>query len=85
MLKEFWKDDSGAVITTEYLILTSVFLVGLIPALVEFRNQCANSLTGISTIISSPIQQTTIPAITIDNTNTATNNMEVNFYLIPSP
>lgn len=85
MLKRFWNDDSGAITTTEYLLLTSVFIVGLVPALTSFRNQCANSLDGLGHLIHDPIQQTTIPQIAIANSNSVANNVEVNFYLIPSP
>ncbi|VTS08768.1 Flp family type IVb pilin [Tuwongella immobilis] len=55
LMNRFWADDQGAVITTEFLLIASILLLGLVPAFVGFRNQLSASLLTIGNIIHSQV------------------------------
>ncbi len=48
LLKRLWEDDNGAVLATEWALITTLFLIGLVPALLIIRQGLLSKMLDIS-------------------------------------
>jgi hypothetical protein len=48
LLKRLWHDDRGAVLATEWVLITTLFLIGLVPALLIIRHGLMSKFLDIS-------------------------------------
>jgi Flp pilus assembly pilin Flp len=55
MLNRFWRDDEGAVISVELILVLSILIFGIIPGLVALRNSIIAALTNIGNAITSVV------------------------------
>jgi Flp pilus assembly pilin Flp len=59
LLLRLWKDDHGAIITAEFVLILSVLVFGLIPGLVALRNSGISTMATIGNLL-----QTIVPSFT---------------------
>jgi Flp pilus assembly pilin Flp len=52
VLRQLWADDDGAIISVEFLLITSVLIFGLIPGLVAFRNSVGAMFATLGNLIT---------------------------------
>lgn len=62
-LQNFLKDENGAVISAELVIVLTVLTIGLVTGLTELRNSLLMELMNVSTSISSLNQSYFIPGV----------------------
>src|SRR5579885_1858023 len=48
LLTRLWEDDNGAVLATEWALITTLFLIGLVPALLIIRQGLLSKMLDIS-------------------------------------
>jgi hypothetical protein len=48
LLKRLWQDDRGAVLATEWVLIATLFLIGLVPALLIIRQGVLSKMLDIS-------------------------------------
>lgn len=51
LLQQLWRDDQGALISTEFLFLATVLVIGIIPGVVALRNGIAVEMTELANAI----------------------------------
>lgn len=63
MLKKLWKDDCGAIISTEYMLVATLVLMGVVGGLTNLRDSVTKELTKTGEMIedirnlNKPIEQ----------------------------
>lgn len=53
ILKRFWKDEAGFVITTELILIAVILVIGLIAGLTTLRDQVVQELGDLATAIGA--------------------------------
>jgi hypothetical protein len=87
-LRRLWRDDDGAVITTEWLMISAVLLGGLSAALVGLRNRMVRSIDAIGDMVDVQPSAVPPPVVTPMGSQQQTQNQSVviyNGYVTPNP
>lgn len=53
MLRKLWLDESGAVLTAELVLITTILVIGMVTGLTELRNAISSELAGVSGALRS--------------------------------
>jgi hypothetical protein len=61
LLRRLWADDSGTVLTTELVMMTSILSLGTMSALVALRQAAVGEATEVANAIMAMDQSYTIP------------------------
>lgn len=63
MLRRFWKDDGGAIMSTELVILVTVVGLGIVAGATQLRNSVNNELNDVSSALRGINQSYYVPPI----------------------
>lgn len=67
LLKRLWRDDRGAVLASEWILLTTIMLVGIVPALIAIRHGVLSKLFDLSGATTQLDQSYGFTGTAIDN------------------
>ena len=59
LLKQLWNDETGAVLSAELIMVTSILVAGLASGLSQIRNSMLSEMSNVSNMISSVNQSYT--------------------------
>ena len=65
LFDRFWKDDEGAIISVELILVLGVLIFGIVPGLVALRNSVIAALTNIGNALSSVVINVAVDGITV--------------------
>lgn len=65
LLRQFWRDDDGAVVSVELILIISILIFGLIPGLVALRNSGISLLTNLGNMANALIPSFTFSGFAI--------------------
>src|SRR5688572_18818701 len=71
MLKRLWKDEAGAIITTELVLVSSIMVCGLVAGLSKVRDAVNGELQGLAQAISSADQSYSVAGTESQGASTA--------------
>jgi Flp pilus assembly pilin Flp len=57
MVRKLWSDDTGAVLSTEYVLLSGVLVTGVVPGLVAARNSINASYANMGNRLTAAIPE----------------------------
>lgn len=69
LLLELWRDDGGAVVSVEILLIVGILIFGMIPGLVAMRNSMNSALTTFGNLIVTLIPSFTFSGFAITGTD----------------
>ncbi len=69
LLSKLWKDDQGAVISTELILVIGVLVFGLIPAFVALRNSLIASMATMGNTLNAITPSFTFSGFAIGSNN----------------
>jgi Flp pilus assembly pilin Flp len=61
---KFWRDDTGALISAEYLFVATILVIGIVVGLTGLRNALNAELTQLGNALLALSQGYTIPGVT---------------------
>jgi Flp pilus assembly pilin Flp len=70
MLRAFWKDEAGFIISTELVLVATICVIGLITGLVEVQYSLVGELNDVSESVGALNQTYTITGFTAYKTGT---------------
>ena len=71
IVKRFWKDETGFVITTELILIAVILVIGLIAGLTTLRDQVVQELGDLATAIGAINQSYSFSGVTGHTSSTA--------------
>ncbi|MCO6457785.1 MAG: hypothetical protein J5I93_20970 [Pirellulaceae bacterium] len=71
MVRRFWSDDAGFVVSTELALVATILVIGLIVGLTSIRDQVVQELADIAGMVSQLNQSYSFSAITGHHSTTA--------------
>ena len=66
---KLWQDDTGAIISTEYVLIGGVLVSGIIPGLVTARNAINQAYTNMGNTILSSVPSPTYSGFAVGGAN----------------
>jgi Flp pilus assembly pilin Flp len=66
---KLWQDDTGAIISTEYVLIGGVLVSGIIPGLVTARNSINQAYTNMGNTILSAVPAPTYSGFAVGGAN----------------
>ncbi len=89
LLRRFWSDDAGAVISVELVLIIGILIFGLVPGLVALRNSGISFMANLGNLVNAIIPSFTFSGYTItvgQPGGTQTTLLQVNgFEFMPTP
>lgn len=87
IFKRLWNEDDGAIITTEFLLIVSMLITGLVPAYTGYRDMLAGAYGNVGQLIYNETSNVQVPPLTVVGSNgkqvastfNNTTNVTVNF------
>ncbi len=64
MLSQLWRDENGAVITTELVLVLTIMVIGAMTGLVSLRDAIVTELADVADAIATLDQSYVIPGVT---------------------
>lgn len=71
LVRRFWADDAGFVVSTELALIATILVIGLIVGLTTIRDQVVQELADIAGMVSQLNQSYSFSAITGHHSTTA--------------
>lgn len=78
MFKRLWGDDAGAVISTEYILISGVLVFGVAPGMVALRDSVNSSFLQIGKNLESVVPKNLTVSPAIHNNNVVANTQNQN-------
>lgn len=80
LLASLWEDDQGAILSTEYVLLSSLLVFGLLPGLVALRDSTNRVMEKQASRIENISNDNLAPVHSVSQTQSQSQSIRINFF-----